>query len=50
MGLGPYVEGHVLSWVLFMPGATALLLLLSGALIRAVFASSGLPGRPHHHC
>ena len=45
MGLGPYVEGHVLSWVLFMPGATALLLLLSGALIRAVFASSGLPGQ-----
>jgi len=44
MGLGPYVEGHVLSWVLFMPGATAALLLLSGALIRGVFGSSGLPG------
>ena len=44
MGMGPYVEGHVLSWVLFMPGATALLLLLSGGLLRALFGSSGLPG------
>jgi NADH-quinone oxidoreductase subunit M len=42
--MGPYIEGQVLSWVLFMPGATALLLLLSGAILRALFGSAGLPG------
>ena len=42
--MGPYVEGQVLSWVLIMPGATAFLLLLSGAILRGLFGSSGLPG------
>ena len=42
--MGPYVDGQVLSWVLLMPGATAVLLLLSGALLRGLFGSSGLPG------
>ncbi|MCS5636692.1 MAG: NADH-quinone oxidoreductase subunit M [Myxococcota bacterium] len=42
--MGPYIDGQVLSWVLFMPGATALMLLLSGAILRGLFGSSGLPG------
>ena len=43
-GMGPYVDGNVLSWVLFMPGSTALLLLFIGAALRGFFGSSGLPG------
>jgi len=42
--MGPYVDGHVLSWVLFVPGATALALLAIGAVLRGLFGSSGLPG------
>ena len=44
VGMGPYVDGNVLSWILFMPGATALLLLLIGGVLRAFFGSVGLPG------
>ncbi|HIF95905.1 MAG TPA: hypothetical protein EYQ54_02580, partial [Myxococcales bacterium] len=44
MGMGPYVDGHVLSWILLMPGMTALALLAMGAVLRGLFGSSGLPG------
>lgn len=44
MGMGPYVEGQVLSWILLMPGATALALLALGAVLRGLFGSAGLPG------
>ena len=44
VGMGPYVDGHVLSWILFMPGATALFLLAIGAVLRGFFGSVGLPG------
>jgi len=42
--MGPYVDGYVLSWILFMPGVTALTLLAMGAVLRGLFGSSGLPG------
>ena len=44
VGMGPYVDGHVLSWIIFMPGATALFLLAIGAVLRGFFGSAGLPG------
>ena len=42
--MGPYLEGHVLSWIIFLPGGTGLLLLLLGAALRGLFGSDGLPG------
>ncbi len=42
--MGPYVDGHVLSWILLMPGMTALALLAMGAVLRGLFGSTGLPG------
>jgi len=43
-GMGPYVEGHVLSWLIFIPGGTALFLLAVSVALRIFFGASGLPG------
>ncbi|MFP6640288.1 MAG: NADH-quinone oxidoreductase subunit M [Myxococcota bacterium] len=42
--MGPYIDGHLLSWLIFMPGLTVLGLLLSSGVFRTVFASQGMPG------
>ena len=41
--MGPYIEERLLSWVLFTPMATALLLLATGAVGALFFRSKGLP-------
>jgi NADH-quinone oxidoreductase subunit M len=42
--MGPYIDGYLLSWLIFMPGLTVLSLLLSNGLFRAFFGSQGMPG------
>lgn len=42
--MGPYIDGHLLSWLIFMPGLTVLSLLLANGLFRAFFGSRGVPG------
>ncbi|MAI27196.1 MAG: NuoM family protein [Myxococcota bacterium] len=42
--MGPYIDGHLLSWLIFMPGLTVLSLLLVNGLFRAFFGSQGMPG------
>ncbi|MBW2417531.1 MAG: NADH-quinone oxidoreductase subunit M [Deltaproteobacteria bacterium] len=41
--MGPYIEESLLSWLVFTPMATALLLLASGAVGELAFRSKGLP-------
>ena len=42
--MGPYIDGNLLSWLIFMPGLTVLSLLLANGLFRAFFGSQGIPG------
>ena len=42
--MGPYIDPHILSWVVFLPMATALVLLGSRAIAVSIFNSSGAPG------
>jgi len=42
--MGPYIDPHILSWVVFLPMATAIVLLASRAIAISVFDSSGAPG------
>jgi len=41
--MGPYIDGHILTWVTFIPLATALLLVASSILASFLFRSDGLP-------
>jgi NADH-quinone oxidoreductase subunit M len=42
--MGPYVDPHIVSWVVFFPMATAILLLISRAIAVSLFDSRGAPG------
>jgi NADH-quinone oxidoreductase subunit M len=42
--MGPYVDGQILSWLIFLPAGAALLLLLSGVVFQLFFHTAGLPG------
>ncbi|MEE8386307.1 MAG: NADH-quinone oxidoreductase subunit M, partial [Dehalococcoidia bacterium] len=41
--MGPYIDDHLISWVTFLPMATAVALLASGAIASFAFRSEGLP-------
>ena len=42
--MGPYVDPHILSWVVFLPMATAIALLISRGIAGSLFNSKGVPG------
>jgi NADH:ubiquinone oxidoreductase subunit 4 (subunit M) len=43
--LGPYVDAYLISWVVFLPFASGLLLMLASALTGFLLRSNGLPPR-----
>ena len=41
--MGPHVDAHLISWVVFLPLATGLLLLAASGVAALLFRSEGLP-------